>query len=168
MPRHLGIPKVHYRSHARPPLAYILDQMNHTFIFCFLKIQFAPTPKPQKRIFPSVFPTVILYAFLITRRLRIFLFTTASRMALGPTQPPIQWEPGLFPWGVKRPGREADHSPPSSAKVKNVWSYTSIPPLLFMEWCLVNHRDKFVFTFFTFTHVFYMFCPSHPPQFLSH
>jgi hypothetical protein len=27
--------------------------------------------------------------------------------------------------GLKRPGHEADHSPPSSAKVKNVWSYTS-------------------------------------------
>jgi len=30
---------------------------------------------------------------------------------------------------VKRPGREADHSPPSSAKVKDAWSYTSIPPI---------------------------------------
>jgi hypothetical protein len=40
------------------------------------------------------------------------------RTALGPTQPPIQWVPGaLFP-GCKRPGREAGHSPPSSAEVK--------------------------------------------------
>jgi hypothetical protein len=31
--------------------------------------------------------------------------------------------------GVKRPGREADHSPPSSAEVKNG---ETIPPLLFM------------------------------------
>jgi hypothetical protein len=29
--------------------------------------------------------------------------------------------------GVKRPGREADHSPSSSAEVKNAWSYTSTP-----------------------------------------
>jgi hypothetical protein len=36
--------------------------------------------------------------------------------------------------GVKRPGREADHSSPSSAKVKNAWSYTSIPPCVFMAW----------------------------------
>jgi hypothetical protein len=27
--------------------------------------------------------------------------------------------------GVKPPGREADLSPPSSAEVKNEWSYTS-------------------------------------------
>jgi hypothetical protein len=30
--------------------------------------------------------------------------------------------------GIKLPGPEADHSPSSSAQVKNVWSYTSIPP----------------------------------------
>jgi hypothetical protein len=35
---------------------------------------------------------------------------------------------GSFP-GVKRPGREADHSPPSSAEVKNAWGYTSTPPI---------------------------------------
>jgi hypothetical protein len=52
------------------------------------------------------------------RGLGIFLFTTASRMALGPTQPPIQWVPGALSLGVKRPGREADHSSPSSAEVK--------------------------------------------------
>jgi hypothetical protein len=58
-----------------------------------------------------------------------FFFTTVSRMALGPTQPPIQWVPGALSLGIKRPGREADHSPPSSAEVKNAWSYTSTPPL---------------------------------------
>jgi hypothetical protein len=38
--------------------------------------------------------------------------------ALGPTQPPIQWVPGALSVGVKRPESEADHSPPSSAEVK--------------------------------------------------
>jgi len=37
-----------------------------------------------------------------------------SRPALGPTQPPVKWVPGLS-WGKVRPGRAADHSPPSSA-----------------------------------------------------
>jgi hypothetical protein len=52
------------------------------------------------------------------RRLGIFLFTTASRMAVVPTQPPIQFVLGAFSLGVKWPGREADHSPPSSVEVK--------------------------------------------------
>ena len=39
-----------------------------------------------------------------------------SRPALGPTQPPVQWVPG-FSQGKVRPGRAADHSPPSSAAV---------------------------------------------------
>jgi hypothetical protein len=52
------------------------------------------------------------------RELRIFLFTTVSKMVLGPTQPPIQWVSGALTLGVKRPGREADHSPPFSAEVK--------------------------------------------------
>jgi hypothetical protein len=45
-------------------------------------------------------------------------FTTASRTALGPTQPPTQRVRGALSLGVKRPVREADHSPPSSVEVK--------------------------------------------------
>jgi len=62
--------------------------------------------------------------------LGISLFTTVSRTVLGPTQPPIQWVPGALFLEVKRPRLEADHSPPSSAEVKNAWSYTSTPPIL--------------------------------------
>jgi len=39
-------------------------------------------------------------------------------MVLGPTQPPIQWVLGALFLGVNHPGSEADHSPPSSAEVK--------------------------------------------------
>jgi hypothetical protein len=42
----------------------------------------------------------------------------ASSTVLGPTQPPIQWVPGVLSLVVKRPGREADNSPPYSAEVK--------------------------------------------------
>jgi hypothetical protein len=52
------------------------------------------------------------------RGLGIFLFTTASRTALGPTQPPIQWIPGALSLGANRQGCEADHSTFSSAEVK--------------------------------------------------
>jgi hypothetical protein len=41
------------------------------------------------------------------------LLSTLSRPALGLTQPPIEWVPGALSPGVKRQGREADHSPPS-------------------------------------------------------
>jgi len=33
--------------------------------------------------------------------------------------------------GVKGTRREADHSPPSSAEVKNEWNYISLPPTHF-------------------------------------
>jgi len=42
----------------------------------------------------------------------------ASTPALGPTHPPVQWVPGALSLGVERPGREADHLPPSSAEVR--------------------------------------------------
>jgi hypothetical protein len=76
------------------------------------------------------------------QELRIFLFTTASRTALVPTQPPIQRVPGFLSLRVKRPGCEADHSPPSSAEIKNAWSYTSIPQYTFMAWYSVKAQGQ--------------------------
>jgi hypothetical protein len=49
----------------------------------------------------------------------IFLFPTTLRLALG---------------------CEADHSPPSSAKAKNVWSCTSTPIHIFMAWYLITGK----------------------------
>jgi hypothetical protein len=61
--------------------------------------------------------------------LGIFLFATASRPAVGSTQPPMQWVPGALSPEVNRQGREADHSSQSSAEVKNAWSSTSTTPI---------------------------------------
>jgi hypothetical protein len=43
------------------------------------------------------------------------IFSMSSRSAVGPTQPPIQWVPEALSPGEKRPGREAGHSPATSA-----------------------------------------------------
>jgi hypothetical protein len=63
----------------------------------------------------------------IPGRGKFSLFSIVSRLALGPTQPPIQWVLGTLSPGVKRPGRQADHSPPSSAKVKNGGATPPLP-----------------------------------------
>jgi hypothetical protein len=55
---------------------------------------------------------------------RIFSSPRRPDWLWGFTQPPIQW--------VKRQGREADHSPPASAEVKEMWIYTSTAPYAFM------------------------------------
>jgi hypothetical protein len=52
------------------------------------------------------------------QELGIFLFTTVSRPTMGPIQPLIQWITRTLSRVVKRPERETDHSPPSSAEVK--------------------------------------------------
>jgi len=56
-----------------------------------------------------------------------FLFATASRSTVSNGH----WG-RITLWGIKRQEREANHSLPYSAKVKNAWSYTSIPPQVFM------------------------------------
>jgi hypothetical protein len=53
---------------------------------------------------------------------------------MGPTQPPIQYVPGVLSsgGGVKRQGREANHSDPTSEVMKG----GAIPPLPHMASCL--------------------------------
>jgi hypothetical protein len=59
-----------------------------------------------------------------------------SRIFSSPRRPDRLWGlPSLLSTGyreVKRPKREADHSPPTSAEVKKTWIYTSTPPYVFM------------------------------------
>jgi hypothetical protein len=44
--------------------------------------------------------------------------------------------------GVRWWGHEADHSSPSSAKVINVWSYTSIALYVFIAWWLIKKAQR--------------------------
>jgi hypothetical protein len=63
---------------------------------------------------------------------KIILFSTACRTALGSTQPPVQWAPGVLSPGVKWPGLETDYSPVSRAEIKN--DEAIFPPLLISSW----------------------------------
>jgi hypothetical protein len=79
------------------------------------------------------------------QELGIPLFTTASRSALGPILPPIQWVPGALSLGVKRPRREADHSPPSSAEVKEcVELFLHSPNTPSWRDAKLKHKDNFI------------------------
>jgi hypothetical protein len=57
----------------------------------------------------------------------VFLLSIASTSALGPIQPLIQWVPGALSPEVKRQGREADHSSPSSFEVENGGAILPLP-----------------------------------------
>jgi hypothetical protein len=70
-----------------------------------------------------------------------------SRAALGPTQPPIRWVTGALSLGVKRSGREADHSPPSSAEVKKREAIHPFPNMPSWRGAQLKHRDNFTCTF---------------------
>jgi hypothetical protein len=70
-------------------------------------------------------------------------------------RPDLLWGPpnllsdvyrGAISPGIKRPGREANHSPSSSTEFKNAWSYTSIHTNIFMAWYFIKPRDNFTFT----------------------
>jgi hypothetical protein len=49
---------------------------------------------------------------------------------------------GSFPGRVKRPGREADHSPHLVPRPKNEWSYTSTSQYASMAWCSAKAQGE--------------------------
>jgi hypothetical protein len=63
-----------------------------------------------------------------------FWFPVRAHIFSSPLRPDRFWAQPASYWvdtrdyltGLKRPGREADHSPPSSVEGKKAWSYTSI------------------------------------------
>jgi hypothetical protein len=79
-------------------------------------------------------------------------FSQPSRPAMGPTQPSVQWVPGLFS-GVMRPGRGVDHPPSSSTRVKEsveLYLYSPSGP----SWPVVGRALPLLyFTFFLPQHL---------------
>jgi hypothetical protein len=69
----------------------------------------------------------------------------------------LSWVPAALSLGVKRPESEADHSPPSSAEVKDcveLYLHFSNTPSWRGALLKKKHRDNFIFTFTT---------PTRPP-----
>jgi len=101
----------------------------------------------------------------IPGKVRELFFATAFKSALRSNQPPIQRVPGALSLGLNWPGNEANHSPPSSVEVKNVWSYISDPSYVFIAWYVIKHRDNFTSLYlyiYCFIHFFvesYIFLP---------
>jgi hypothetical protein len=90
--------------------------------------------------------TIGVLGFDSRRGLGILLFTSLSRTALEPIQPPIQWIQWALSLGVKWPGCEADHSPPSTAEVKEcVELYLHSPNTPLWHGAQLKHRDNFTF-----------------------
>jgi hypothetical protein len=94
-------------------------------------------------------------------------FDPRRDLCCSPTRPDRLWDPPILLYngyrgsfqGLKRPGREVNHPPPSSAAVKNEWRCTSAPPIFF------NVVDRENFTFFllrtvTSVNVMCKFCGS--------
>jgi hypothetical protein len=127
--------KVYHRVHKSPPLEAILSHMSLSQLQLMMMMMMMMT---------MIIIIIIINVFILSNESRdssvgialcyglddqgsrvrfpagtgIFYFNTASRTALRPTQPPIQGVLGSPSLGVKRPGREAAHSPSSSVEVK--------------------------------------------------
>jgi len=82
-------------------------------------------------------------------------FPHPSRPALEPTQPPLQWLPGLSRW-VKWRGRGVDHSSPSSVEVKETVELLPLLPL----WAFVAcYREKVTFYFiYIYIYIYIYMC----------
>jgi len=96
---------VHFHSHCTFYIIFVLE--NEVLVECSVSMQYNS----------------------VTFQTGFFLFATLSRPALGPTWCPIQQVLGACSPRVEWLGCEADHSPPSSAEIKNEWNYTFTPPV---------------------------------------
>jgi hypothetical protein len=74
-----------------------------------------------------------------------FLFTIASRLASGPSQPP-----------TKCVSRAVSNLPPCGAEFKNAWSFIYSSPYIFLVWCLSKRTTLYLHRLlrrWTFIHI---------------
>jgi hypothetical protein len=76
-------------------------------------------------------------------------FPHLSRLALRPTQPPVQWVPGLYWGGKEQQGRDADPSP-----LLVLWSCKSRAIPLITQWVVQPVRSLSACTRLNFTFIF--------------
>jgi hypothetical protein len=69
-------------------------------------------------------------------------FVTVATSALGPTQPPASYP---MDTGVKQPAGDDKHSSPSTAEVKNAWSFSSTTLYVCKAWCYFTLPAPFTF-----------------------
>jgi hypothetical protein len=85
--------------------------------------------------------------FKSRKGLGIFLFTTASRPALGSTQPPIQWVPGALSLGCRGPGAKLTTHLHLAPRSRMRGAIPPLPQYDFMAWCSVNAQGQVSFNF---------------------
>jgi hypothetical protein len=83
-----------------------------------------------------------------------FYFHLSSRLALGTTQPPIQWVVGTLSWRVKWLGRESDQLPPASAETKKMRVLYICSPICLLG-IVLNYLSTGTSLPFTFTIVWF-------------
>jgi len=72
-----------------------------------------------------------------------FFFATIPGTVLGPAKPPNQWRTEDLPPGVKRPGVDSNHSPPSSAGLRTCGATLPLSNTSLWRGGLVKHMGNF-------------------------
>jgi hypothetical protein len=115
------------------------DVMPPAVTYAFVTASMYPSYKEIQRRRGSVFGTT---AYGLDDRGVGVLVPVGSRNFTTPYSPDRNWGPPNllsngyqvpFSSGEKRKKREADHSAPTSAEVKNTWVYTSTSPYVSVE-----------------------------------
>jgi hypothetical protein len=77
--------------------------------------------------------------------LGIFLLTNTSRLALGHTQPSIQWVPGVLSLEIKWPGCKDDHSLHLLLRLRMRGTIPPIPNMPSWHGAHLKHRGNSIF-----------------------